>query len=131
MYSDCNPDYIKMTLLNLPAALLVRNMISVSVAYGQVDKHVDSCFWSQTLGALFSVDDLTGFEITKALELPQPYGIIAVWGIALPAIFVLSNSLTNLVLKDGLILKVISAYTGTCIVTLAAFTVFLMIPEFS
>jgi hypothetical protein len=80
VYSDCNPDYLKMTLLNLPATLL-------------------------TLGALFSVDDLTGFEITKFLELPQPYGIIAVWGLALPALFVLSSSLTNLVLKDGLILK--------------------------
>lgn len=49
---------------------------------------------------------MTGFEITKFLELPQPYGIIAVWGLALPALFVLSSSLTNLVLKDGLILKV-------------------------
>jgi hypothetical protein len=80
MYSDCNPDYLKITLLNIPAVLL-------------------------TLGALFSVDDLTGFEITKFLELPQPYGIIAVWGVALPALFVLSSSLTNLVLKDALILK--------------------------
>ena len=112
MYSDCNPDYIKMTLLNLPAALLVRTTIPTSVAYAQSDEHADSCFWTQTLGALFSVDDLTGFEITKLLELPQPYGIIAVWGIALPAIFVLSTSITNLVLKDGLILKVISACTG-------------------
>lgn len=60
----------------------------------------------QVLGALFSVDDLTGFEITKFLELPQPYGIFAVWGIVLPAIFLLSTALTNLVLKDGLILKV-------------------------
>ena len=60
----------------------------------------------QVLGALFSVDDLTGFEITKFLELPQPYGIFAVWGIVLPAIFLLSTTLTNLVLKDGLILRV-------------------------
>jgi hypothetical protein len=60
----------------------------------------------QTLGALFSVDDLTGFEITKFLELPQPYGILVVWGVVLPSIYVLATSLTNLVLKDGLILKV-------------------------
>jgi len=60
----------------------------------------------QTLGALFSVDDLTGFEITKFLELPQPYGILVVWGLVLPSIYVLATSLTNLVLKDGLILKV-------------------------
>jgi len=80
MYSDADPDYLKMTILNLPAALI-------------------------TLGALFSVDDLTGFEITKFLELPQPYGIAVVWGLVLPAIYVLSTSLTNIVLKDGLILK--------------------------
>lgn len=52
------------------------------------------------------MDDLTGFEITKFLELPQPYGIFAVWGVVLPAIFLLSTTLTNLVLKDGLILRV-------------------------
>lgn len=62
--------------------------------------------WFQVLGALFSVDDLTGFEITKFIELPAPFGIITVWGLVLPSIFVLASSITNLVLKDGLILQV-------------------------
>ena len=60
----------------------------------------------QTLGALFSVDDLTGFEITKAVELPEPYGIIVVWGLVLPALFIFANALTQLAFKDALILKV-------------------------
>lgn len=62
---------------------------------------------AQTLGALFSVDDLTGFEITKVIELPEPYGIIALWGLVLPAIFIFANAITQLAFKDALILKVI------------------------
>jgi hypothetical protein len=80
MYSDASVDYLKMTLLNIPATLLL-------------------------LGALFSIDDLTGFEITSAIELPPPYGIIALWGLLLPGLFLLSTSITNLVLRDGIILK--------------------------
>jgi hypothetical protein len=60
----------------------------------------------QTLILLFSVDDLTGFEITYLLELPQPWGIFVVWGLVLPLVYIVSSSLTNLVLKDFLILKV-------------------------
>lgn len=80
MYSDANPDYLRMTLLNLPAAGLV-------------------------LTVLFALDDLTGFEITSLLELPPPYGILALWGLLLPAVFVVSTSLTNLVLRDNLVLR--------------------------
>ena len=69
-----------MVALNLPAALLV-------------------------LGAIFAVDDVTGFEITSAIELPPPYGIVALWGLLLPVLYLLSSSITNLVLRDGLILK--------------------------
>ena len=58
------------------------------------------------LGALFSVDDITGFEITKAIELPQPYGVVFLWGVLLPSLFILANALTSLVFKDGLIVKV-------------------------
>lgn len=50
MYSDCTPDYLRMVALNVPAALLV-------------------------LGFVFGIDDVTGFEITKAIELPPPYGV--------------------------------------------------------
>lgn len=83
MYSDISVDYVKMTLLNLPSVLLV-------------------------LGLLFSVDDITGFEITKAIELPQPWGSIFLWAVVLPSIFLLANALTGLAFKDALIMK------GTC-----------------
>lgn len=83
MYSDISVDYLKMTFLNLPAVLLV-------------------------LGALFSVDDLTGFEITKAISLPEPLGIIFLWAVLLPGLFILANALTQLAFKDALIMK------GTC-----------------
>jgi hypothetical protein len=80
MYSDAAVDYVKMTLLNLPATLLV-------------------------LGAVFSVDDITGFEITSLIELPPPWGIAALWGVLLPALFLLATSITNFVLRDGIILR--------------------------
>lgn len=80
MYSDAQVDYLKMVGLNIPPALLV-------------------------LGALFSVDDLTGFEITKLVELPQPWGIVVVWGFVLPALYVLSSAISNVLFKDALILK--------------------------
>ncbi len=63
-------------------------------------------FVPQTLIVLFSIDDLTGFEITKLVELPEPFGIFAVWGFVLPLTYIVSSSLTNLALKDFLILKV-------------------------
>jgi len=80
MYSDAAPDYLKMTLLNVPATLLV-------------------------LGFIFSLDDLTGFEITKLIELPPPYGTGLLWGLLLPAIFVLATSLTNIAFREGLIMR--------------------------
>lgn len=83
MYSDLTVDYLKVTLLNAPAVLLV-------------------------LGLLFSIDDITGFEITKVIELPKPYGIVFLWGLVLPSLFILANAITSLVFKDALILK------GTC-----------------
>lgn len=80
MYSDLEVDYIRMLLLNVPATLLV-------------------------LGVLFFFDDLTGFEISKIIELPEPWGIVALWGLVLPACFVLSSTITNFVVQDGIILK--------------------------
>ncbi|PRW05866.1 PGR5 chloroplastic [Chlorella sorokiniana] len=78
--SDASVDYLKLTLINLPAALVV-------------------------LGFVFSIDDLTGFEITKLVELPSPWGIVVLWGFILPVIYVLASSITNLIFKDALILK--------------------------
>lgn len=80
MYADATPDYLLMTALNLPAAAI-------------------------TLAVLFSVDDLTGFEITKLIELPEPWGIVVVWGVVLPLLYVFASSLTGLVLRDAVILK--------------------------
>ena len=60
----------------------------------------------QTLLALFSVDDITGFQITNLVELPEPYGIIFLWGAVFPALFIFVASITNFVFKDNLILKV-------------------------
>lgn len=80
MYADASPDYLRMVALNVPAALLV-------------------------LGLVFALDDVTGFEITSLIELPPPYGIVALWGLLLPVLYLLSSSITNLVLRDGIILK--------------------------
>lgn len=63
-------------------------------------------FWLQTLLALFSIDDVTGFQITNLVELPEPYGIIFLWGAVFPSIFIFVASITNFVFKDNLILKV-------------------------
>jgi transcription elongation factor Elf1 len=80
MYSDANPDYLKMTALNVPATIAV-------------------------LLVLFSIDDITGFEITRLVELPEPYGIAVVWGAVLPIVFIFVASITNIVFKDNLILR--------------------------
>lgn len=83
VYSDLTVDYFKMFLLNVPAAVVA-------------------------LGLFFFLDDLTGFEITYLLELPEPFSFIFVWFAALPAILWISQAITKLIVKDFLILK------GTC-----------------
>lgn len=92
MYSDARVDYLRMVGLNIPAALTV-------------------------LFGLFSIDDLTGFEVTQLMELPEPFGIIVVWGVVLPVVYVLSNAITNLVFKDALVLKCDCPSCGTETVT--------------
>ncbi len=47
MYGDLKTDFVRMLALNVPAVLLV-------------------------LGLVFSIDDITGFEITELIELPPP-----------------------------------------------------------
>ncbi|CAH9077526.1 unnamed protein product [Cuscuta epithymum] len=80
VYSDLSVDYLKMFLLNVPAAVVA-------------------------LGLFFFLDDLTGFEITYLLELPEPFGFIFTWFAALPLILWLSFSITGFIVKDFLILK--------------------------
>ena len=80
---------------------------------------VDLCF-TQVLGLLFSIDDITGFEITKVIELPKPYGIVFVWGLVLPSLFILANAITSLVFKDALILKVRGPGSSRCFAAHAA-----------
>lgn len=80
VYSDLYVDYLKMFLLNVPAAVVA-------------------------LGLFFFLDDLTGFEITYLLELPEPFSFIFTWFAALPFILWLSFTITNIIIKDFLILK--------------------------
>lgn len=78
--SDSTVDYLKMTLLNLPAAVVALSLV-------------------------FFLDDITGFEITYLLELPEPYSFIFTWFVVLPVVYLIAQSLSKLVLKDPLILK--------------------------
>ncbi|XP_059645245.1 PGR5-like protein 1A, chloroplastic [Cornus florida] len=80
VYSDLSVDYFKMFLLNVPAAVVA-------------------------LTLFFFLDDLTGFEITYLLELPEPFSFIFTWFAALPFILWLAFTITNVVVKDFLILK--------------------------
>ena len=88
MYSDASVDYLRLVALNIPAAVTV-------------------------LLGLFSIDDLTGFEVTQLMELPEPFGIIVVWGFVLPATYILSNAITSFVFKDALVLKAKCPTCGT------------------
>ncbi|MBA0796719.1 hypothetical protein Gohar_007462 [Gossypium harknessii] len=80
VYSDLSVDYLKMFLLNVPATVVA-------------------------LGLFFFLDDLTGFEITYLLELPEPFSFIFTWFAAVPLIVYLAQSLTKVVVNDSLILK--------------------------
>ncbi|KAL4592832.1 hypothetical protein LXL04_005838 [Taraxacum kok-saghyz] len=91
VYSDLSVDYLKMFLINVPAAVVA-------------------------VGLFFFLDDITGFEITYLLEariLPEPFSFIFTWFAALPFILWLSFSFTSLVVKDFLILKGICPNCGT------------------
>lgn len=80
VYTDASPDYLKLTLLNVPAAVVV-------------------------LGAVFVLDYLSGFQVTSAIELPPPWSILFLWGIVFPSVYTVATSITNLVLPDALILN--------------------------
>ncbi|KAA8522321.1 hypothetical protein F0562_013318 [Nyssa sinensis] len=88
VYSDLSVDYFKMFLLNVPAAIVA-------------------------LALFFFLDDLTGFEITYLLELPEPFSFIFTWFAALPLILWLAFTITNLIVKDFLILKGLCPNCGT------------------
>lgn len=80
VYSDLSVDYLKLFLLNVPATVVA-------------------------LGLFFFLDDLTGFEITYLLELPEPFSFLFTWFAAVPLIVWLALTLTNAIVKDILILK--------------------------
>lgn len=80
VYSDLSVDYLRMFLLNVPATVVA-------------------------LGLFFFLDDITGFEITYLLELPEPFSFIFTWFAAVPLLVWLALSLTNVIVKDFLILK--------------------------
>eukprot|EP00850_Spirogloea_muscicola_P011655 SM000073S21431 [mRNA] locus=s73:258936:261961:+ [translate_table: standard] len=81
--SDLQLDYLRMTLLQVPAVIA-------------------------TLTLVFFLDDLTGFELTYLLELPEPYSFLFTWFIVLPFTYFVASRLTNYLVKDFLIL------TGPC-----------------
>ncbi|CAN0841587.1 PGR5-like protein 1A, chloroplastic [Linum grandiflorum] len=80
VYSDLSVDYLKMLLLNVPATVIA-------------------------LGLFFFLDDVTGFEITYLLELPEPFSFIFTWFAAVPLIVWSALTLTNAIIKDFTILK--------------------------
>lgn len=80
VYSDLTVDYFKMFLLNVPAAVVALTLV-------------------------FFLDDITGFEITYLLELPEPYSFIITWFLVLPGTYLIAQAITNVILKDFLILK--------------------------
>ena len=80
VYSDSTVDYARMTALNVPGALV-------------------------GLAACFIADDLSGFGITQLVELPEPWGFVAVWFVVLPVIYLISAKVTSLVLQDSVVLK--------------------------
>jgi hypothetical protein len=80
VYSDSTVDYARMTALNIPGALV-------------------------GLAACFVADDLSGFGITQLVELPEPWGFIAVWFVVLPVIYLISAKVTGLILQDSVVLK--------------------------
>ncbi|ESW30438.1 hypothetical protein PHAVU_002G152800 [Phaseolus vulgaris] len=80
VYSDLSVDYLKMLLLNAPATVIA-------------------------LGLFFFVDDLTGFEISYLIKIPEPYSFILTWFAAIPFILWLAQSITRAIVKDFLILK--------------------------
>ncbi|KAK7346630.1 hypothetical protein VNO80_21153 [Phaseolus coccineus] len=88
VYSDLSVDYLKMLLLNVPATVIA-------------------------LGLFFFLDDLTGFEITYLLELPEPFSFIFTWFAAVPLIVWIALTLTNAIVKDFVILKGACPNCGT------------------
>ncbi|GKU95387.1 hypothetical protein SLEP1_g8749 [Rubroshorea leprosula] len=61
----------------------------------------------------FFLDDLTGFEISYLLELPEPFSFIFTWFAAVPLLVWLAQSLTKVVVRDSLILKGACPNCGT------------------
>ncbi|OAE31771.1 hypothetical protein AXG93_4874s1360 [Marchantia polymorpha subsp. ruderalis] len=90
VYSDCTVDYLKMTLLNVPAAL---------VALG---------FYWLALGSVLESQNIPHpvlGVIQVDPKLPEPYSFLFTWFIVLPVTYLIAQSLTNVIVKDPLILK--------------------------
>ena len=82
--SDASIDYFFLTALNVPAVVVA-------------------------LLLLFSLDDLSGFEITQAIELPEPASFLITWLAVIPAVALTAVKFTSMVTgPDPVIL------TGPC-----------------
>ncbi|XP_029127662.1 PGR5-like protein 1A, chloroplastic [Cajanus cajan] len=80
VYSDLSVDYLKMLLLNVPATVIA-------------------------LGLFFFFDELTGFEVSYFIKIPEPFSFILTWFAAIPFILWLAQSITRAIVNDSLILK--------------------------
>ncbi|XWS49007.1 hypothetical protein CRYUN_Cryun13aG0126500 [Craigia yunnanensis] len=100
VYSDLSVDYLKMLLLNVPATVVALGLYLHS-------KPVI------LIASVSFLDDLTGFEITYLLELPEPFSFIFTWFAAVPLIVWSAQSLTKVVVKDFLIRKGPCSDSGT------------------
>ncbi|RDY02722.1 PGR5-like protein 1A, chloroplastic, partial [Mucuna pruriens] len=80
VYSDLSVDYLKMLLLNVPATMVA-------------------------LGLFFFLDDLTGFEVSYLIKIPEPFSFILTWCAAIPFILWLAQPIKRAIVNDFLILK--------------------------
>lgn len=80
-YSDAATDYTRLSLLYVPG-----------VALGSA--------------IVYALDKALGLEMVAAVDFPEPFNVIAVWGVALPCVALLTNRITDLGIQDFTILKV-------------------------
>lgn len=114
VYSDLAVDYFKMLLLNVPATVVALGLwVSIPSSLFEHSNHRKPwvflflyMFFQLCTCSFFFLDDITGFEITYIMELSEPYSFIFTWFAAVPVIVYLALSITKLIIKDFLILKV-------------------------
>ncbi|KAI5655590.1 hypothetical protein M9H77_32777 [Catharanthus roseus] len=108
VYSDLSVDYLKMFLLNVPAAVVALALPSLLLhGHLHVSLSVHEEFYSYVnlLHRIGHVASSSLINSEQKLQLPEPFSFIFTWFAALPFILWLSFALTRVVVKDFLILK--------------------------